>query len=416
MKQDFFTLLSPAEFTALLAGFAPTPPARAALADLHGRVLAQDLAAPEDLPAADRSSMDGYAVRAADTFGAGEANPAYLDLAGSAAIDAVPDAPLAPGRCLAVTTGGTLPPGADAVVMVEHTANLGAGAIEVRKSLAPGENVMLKGEDGTRGAVLLPAGTRLRAQEVGLLAAFGVAGASVRARPRAGIVSTGDELVPAAATPRPGQIRDVNSHALACLVREAGAEARTYGIVPDRKDELTAALSRAASECDLVLVSGGSSVGTRDLTVEVLAGLGAEILAHGVAISPGKPTILARMGAALGNKPVLGLPGQITSAQVVMLVFGQPLLRHLAGQARAFDPALRPRRKAVLSRNLASKPGREDYIRVSLEERPGDLPLAHPRTGKSGLIRTMVEADGLVTVSARREGLAAGSDVDVWLI
>lgn len=415
MKQDFFTLLSPAEFTALLAGFAPTPPAPAALADLHGRVLAQDLAAPEDLPAADRSSMDGYAVRAADTFGAGEANPTYLDLAGSAAIDTVPDAPLAPGTCLAVTTGGTLPPGADAVVMVEHTANLGAGAIEVRKSLAPGENVMLRGEDGTRGAVLLPAGTRLRAQEVGLLAAFGVAEAQVHARPRAGIVSTGDELVPATARPRPGQIRDVNSHALACLACEAGAEARAYGIVPDRKDELTAALSRAASECDLVLVSGGSSVGTRDLTVEVLTGLGAEILAHGVAISPGKPTILAR----LEGKPVLGLPGQITSAQVVMLVFGQPLLRHLAGQARAFDPALRPRRKAVLSRNLASKPGREDYIRVSLEERnerPGDLPLAHPRTGKSGLIRTMVEADGLVTVSARREGLAAGSDVDVWLI
>jgi len=412
MKQDFFTLLSPAEFTALLAGFAPTSPAPAALADLHGRVLAQDLAAPEDLPAADRSSMDGYAVRAADTFGAGEANPAYLDLAGSAAIDVVPDAPLTAGSCLAVTTGGTLPPGADAVVMVEHTADLGAGTIEVRKSLAPGDNVMLKGEDGTRGAVLLPAGTRLRAQEVGLLAAFGVGQAQVHARPLAGIVSTGDELVPATAKPRPGQIRDVNSHALACLVEEAGAEARAYGIVPDRKEELTAALSRARAECDLILVSGGSSVGVRDLTVEVLTGLGAEILAHGVAISPGKPTILAR----LEGKPVLGLPGQITSAQVVMLVFGQPLLRHLAGQARAFDPALRPRRKAVLSRNLASKPGREDYIRVSLEEREGDLPLAHPRTGKSGLIRTMVEAHGLVTVSARREGLAAGSGVDVWLI
>jgi molybdopterin molybdotransferase len=204
----------------------------------------------------------------------------------------------------------------------------------------------------------------------------------------------------------------VNSHALAALASEAGAEARAYGIAPDRKDELTAALARARTECDLVLVSGGSSVGVRDLTVEVLASLGAEILAHGVAISPGKPTILAR----LDGKPVLGLPGQITSAQVVMLVFGQPLLRHLAGQSRAFDPALRPRRKAELARNLASKPGREDHVRVFLEERPGGLPLAHPRTGKSGLVRTMVEAHGLVTVDARREGLAAGTEVDVWLI
>ncbi len=416
MKQDFFQLLSPAEFTALLAQFPPTPAEDAPLEHVHGRTLAEDLAAPEDLPARDRSSMDGYAVRAADTFGAGETNPGYLDLAGSAAIDVVPDAPLRPGACLAGTTGGALPPGADAVVMVEHTADLGAGTIEVRKSLAPGENVMLHGEDGTRGATLLPAGTRLRAQEVGLLAAFGVDRARVRRQPRAGIVSTGDELVPVTAAPRPGQIRDVNSHTLACLVAEAGAEALAYGIVPDRREELSAAIGRAAAECDLVLISGGSSVGTRDLTVEVLAGLGAEILAHGVAISPGKPTILARMGTSLGSKPVLGLPGQITSAQVVMLVFGAPLLRHLAGQADAFDHARRPLRRAVLSRNLASKPGREDYVRVALEDRPGELPLAHPRTGKSGLIRTMVEAHGLVRVDARREGLAAGTDVDVWLI
>lgn len=412
MKQDFFSLLTPAQFTALLKNFAPTPAEDAPLDALHGRTLAQDLTTPEDLPATDRSGMDGFAVRAEDTFGAGEGNPGYLDLAGSAAIDAVPDAPLAPGTCLAVTTGGSLPPGANAVLMKEFSADLGAGVIEVRKSLAPGENVMLHGEDGTRGSRLLAAGTRLRAQEVGLLAAFGVDRAQVHIRPCAGILSTGDELVPANAAPRPGQIRDVNTHALACLAREAGAEARAYGIIPDQREALAAAVTKAAAECDAILVSGGSSVGVRDLTVEVLTGLGAEILAHGVGISPGKPTILAN----LHGKPVLGLPGQITSAQVVMLVFGQPLLRHLAGQERAFDPALRPRRRAVLARNLASKPGREDYVRVSLEEREGALPLAHPRTGKSGLIRTMVEADGLITISARREGLTAGSDVEVWLI
>lgn len=416
MKQDFFSLMSPAEFTALLAGFAPVDAAATGLADCCGRVLARDLAAPEDLPRTDRSCMDGYALRAADTFGAGEGNPAYLDLAGAASIDTVPGEPLRPGTCLAITTGGALPPGADAVVMVEHTADLGARTIEVRKSLAPGENVMLRGEDGTRGQTLLARGARLRAQEIGLLAAFGVTSAEVFGRPRAGIVSTGDELAPIGAALRPGQIRDVNSIALGCLAAEAGAEPRAYGIVPDRLEDIRAALARAADECDVVLVSGGSSVGARDLTVAALESLGARILAHGVAVSPGKPTILAQMGADLGAKPVLGLPGQITSAQVVMLLFGQPLLRRLAGDARAFDTLLRPLRRATLSRNLASKPGREDYVRVALEERPGGLPLAHPRTGKSGLIRTMVEAHGLVRISARREGLPAGAEVDVWLI
>lgn len=243
------------------------------------------------------------------------------------------------------------------------------------------------------------------------MAALGCTAASVYRRPRCGIVSTGDELVPVDAAPRPGQVRDVNSHTLACLARQAGADARNHGLVPDVREALRAALARSLEENDAVFISGGSSIGTRDLTIDVLESFpDAEILVHGVSISPGKPTILARVG----GKPVLGLPGQVTSAQVVMLVFGQPLLRHLGGERDAFDTSGRVMRRAVLGSNLSSKPGREDYVRVRLEERDGRL-MAMPRLGKSGLLRTMLDADGLLRLDASLEGMAAGEDADVWL-
>lgn len=412
MNHGFFTVISPAEFRELLQGFAPLPAQTAPLADCLGRCLAEDLAAPEDLPPTDRSCMDGYALRAADTFGASETNPAYLDVRTSLAIDQVPDFTLAQGQAAAIPTGGMLPRGADAVVMIEHTEDLGGGAIEVRGSMAPGQNVMLRGEDVALGQAALAAGTRLRPQEVGLLSALGVTEALVGRRPRAGILSTGDELVPVTATPRPGQIRDVNSLALSGLAAQAGAEAVPLGLVPDDIDSLTDALGDAVARCDCVFVSGGSSVGVRDLTVEALSRIGAEVLAHGVALSPGKPTILADAGGV----PVFGLPGQVTSAQVVMLVFGMPLLARLAGDAAAFDETRRPARRAELVANLASNKGREDYVRVRLEPRQGQLPLARPVTGKSGLLRTMLLAHGLVRIDARSEGLDKGTEIDVWLM
>ncbi len=411
MDHGFFRVITPARFCELLSAFPAVVGEDVPLDDCLDRVLAADVPAAENIPAVDRSCMDGYAVRAAETFGASEGNPGYLELMRSAAIDEIVGHPLGPGECMGIATGGTLPPGADAVVMVEHTQMLGETTVEIRKTVTPGENVMLAGEDVAAGDVALPAGRRLRPQDVGLLAALGRTSVRVFRRPRCGIVSTGDELVPVYAMPRPGQVRDVNSHTLACLARQTGAVARNYGLVPDVREALRRALAESLAENDAVFISGGSSIGTRDLTIEVLESFeDAEILAHGVSISPGKPTILARVG----GKPVLGLPGQVTSAQVVMLVFGQPLLRHLGGEAGAFDPSGRVMRRAVLGANLSSKPGREDYVRVRLEDRAGRL-TAMPRLGKSGLLRTMLDADGLLRLDASLEGLTAGRDVDVWI-
>lgn len=408
MKGGFFQVKSPAEFVGLLQGFPVLGIETVPLAQASVRVLAEDSVAPHDLPLVNRSCMDGFALSARDAFGASEANPAYLDKVGEFSIDQSVDLVLEPGQCVGIVTGGTLPRGADAVVMVEHTGDLGAGTIEIRKSSAPGDNVMLRGEDAVAGAVALPAGSVLRPQEIGLLAALGFAEVPVRRIPRCGIISTGDELVPVSETPRPGQVRDVNSHALAALIAAAGGMPTLYGLVPDEEQALVQAVARGVAENDVLFISGGSSVGLRDLTQTVIQALpDSEILAHGVAVSPGKPTILARVGP----KAVWGLPGQVTSAQVVMLVFGSPFLRHIQGETQAFSLDRRRTVPARLGRNLHSKPGREDYVRVRLEG--GE---AHPVLGKSGLLRTMILADGLLCVPADSEGLEAGSEVQVWLL
>lgn len=412
MDHGFFRVISPQRFCELLAEFEPVDELTTGLDVCLDRILASDVVAPENIPAVDRSCMDGYAVRAADTFGASEGNPAYVELLHSAAIDEIVTRPVGPGECTGIATGGTLPPGADAVLMVEHTQMLGPTTVEIRRSVTPGENVMLRGEDVTAGEIALRAGTRLRPQEVGLLAALGQVWVSVYSRPSCAVISTGDELVPVEDFPRPGQVRDVNSHALAGLLRQAGARAVNYGLIPDEREALRAALAQALDANDAVFISGGSSIGMRDLTIEVLESLDdSEILAHGVSISPGKPTILARVG----GKPVMGLPGQVTSAQVVMLVFGQPLVRHLGGLPNAFDPGRRLTRLAVLGANVSSKPGREDYVRVRLETRDGQL-VAVPRLGKSGLLRTMLDADGLIRLDAAVEGMTAGQPVAVWIL
>lgn len=419
----FLNVVSRAEFCALLVAFAPLGVESVPLAEALGRVLAFDLPAPEDLPQSARASMDGYALAARSVFGATETNPAYVDCVADLRIDwsggdraeGPGGAPrLASGQCARIPTGGTLPHGADAVVMVEHTDMLAGETIEVRKSTSPGENVMLPGEDVRQGEPALPAGRILRAQDVGLLAALGVTSVLVGKRPRVGILSTGDELVPANATPRPGQIRDVNSHAIACLVAEAGGLPLALGIIPDDLPRLTTALSAALEACDVVLLSGGSSLGARDHSVAaMLAQPDASILAHGVAMSPGKPTILARVGDTNAAKAVIGLPGQVTSAQVVQAVLVTPFLRHLSGCPGALS-APPPAFVAELSRNIAGRPGREDFVRVRLEARPGLPPLAHPVPGKSGLLKTLLAADGLVAVPASAEGLYKGVLAPVW--
>ena len=412
MPRNFFVVLPVAEVARRLAAFAPLPSETASLTDprgLEGRVLAADVIAGDDVPLTSRSGMDGYAVQAADVFGASEGNPVYLALTGRITVDRPADFSLEPGRCAAIVTGGTLPDGADAVVMVEHSAELADGQngeplVEIRRPVAPGTHVLRRGDDAREGRPALRSGVLLRPQEIGLLAACGARGVSVRARPRVGILSTGDEVIPVSADPRPGQVRDVNSHALAAICREAGAEPRLLGIVPDDLEAIAVALRE--------------HLGARDFTVAALERLpDAEIFCHGVALSPGKPLILARVGP----KCVWGLPGQVASAQVVMFVLGTPFLRHLAGRSDAFDQSLWPARRAVLSRNMASKQGREDYLRVRLEapadpEPTGGLPLAVPVPGLSGLLRTLLDAQGLVRIDADLEGLEQGSVVDVLLL
>lgn len=412
MEKGFLDLISSDAFRALLAGFslleAETVPLEAAL----GRFLACDVLSPEDLPVFPRSSMDGFAVRAADCYGATETNPGYLDLAGDLDITAVSAEKLRPGCCVRVVTGSSLPPGADAVVMVEQTQNLGADTIEIRKAVAPGENMMQAREDAAAGQAVLSAGTLIRPAEIGLLAALGVDSVPVRRRPVVAIFSTGDELVPVADKPRPGQIRDANAPALAAMCVQSGAVPLCMGIVPDRVEAIAEALTLALGKADVVFLSGGSSVGVRDLTIEALSHLpDTTVLAHGLTVSPGKPTILARSG----NKAIWGLPGQTASAQVVMFVFGCPFLSHLAGDAQAFTRP-RPEIQAVLSRNVASRQGREDFVRVRLETNGSGPAKAVPVLGKSGLLKTLVQAQGLIRIPAGLEGLEAGSTIQVTLL
>jgi molybdopterin molybdotransferase len=387
--------------------FTPVGTEKVELAEALDRVLAADYQAEQDIPGFDRATMDGYAVKAASSFGASEGNPAYLTVVGTVTMGQVPHFSVDTGQAARIATGGMLPPGADSVVMIEHTDPLDDATIEVYRSVAPGQHTVARDEDAAKGEVLVEGGCRLRAQELGILAACGARQVTVFRRPKVGIISTGDEVVPVTDVPRPGQVRDVNRYTLSALVRQAGGEPHFFGIVTDELEGLLDACRQAMQETDMVLISGGSSVGTRDLTVEVLEKLPqSQIMAHGVSIRPGKPTILARCG----TKPFWGLPGHVTSAMVVFMVLVRPFLAWIGGCAEASPVTLRAR----LSRNLASAQGRVDFVRVRLIPKNGEI-LAEPVLGGSGLMRTMVAADGLVAVDLNSEGLEQGTMVQVML-
>ncbi len=377
--------------------------------DAFSRVLARDLVAKIDLPGFRRATMDGYAVAANSTFGASESNPAWLTLAGAISMGDIPDFTLETGQAAKISTGGMLPLGADSVVMVEHAELIDDSSVEIYKSVAPLQNVIDASEDFAKDETILSQGTFIRPQEQGLAAGLGVSKIRVYKRPRVGIISTGDEIVPIEEEPSPGKIRDINSYTLSGFVREAHAEPVCYGIVRDDPAALQKALEKALEETDMVLISGGSSVGTRDFTVEAISSLpDTEILAHGISISPGKPTILARAG----KKPVWGLPGQVVSAMVVFKIVVLPFLNRLKGLA---DRDRTIRVPAILSRNVASAQGRREFIRVLLEHGAGRI-TARPVLGKSGLIRTMIHADGLLEIGEHVEGLEKGALVDIILL
>ena len=377
--------------------------------DAFSRVLAKDLVADENLPGFRRSCMDGYAVSAASTFGASESGPAWLTLKGAIAMGDIPDFELAPGQAARISTGGMLPAGADAVVMVEHTEAVDEQSIEVYKSVAPLQHVIDETEDFAKGQTVIEKGRLMRPQEIGLAAGFGHSQIQAYQVPRVGIISTGDEVIPVDKRPEPGRVRDINSYSLSALVIQAGGEPVRYGIVKDDPKALKSICKKALAHTDMVLLSGGSSVGTKDYTIEVLSDLpNTDILVHGISVSPGKPTILAKSG----HTPVWGLPGQVVSAMVVFQVVVTAFLHRLRGLSR---PVLQVKTSARLSRNLASSQGRRDFVRVILEQEGHDL-VARPILGKSGLIRTMVQADGLLEIGEHVEGIEKGSMVNVILL
>ncbi len=403
---EFFEVITLQQARAHAAGFSLVGTERVALAEAAGRVLADDVVSEIDLPGFRRSTMDGYAVRAASTFGASDSAPALLELVGSVEMGASAEGTVGSGQAVQILTGGMLPAGADAVVMVEHTEPMDDSAIEVTRAVAPQQNVIEADEDLAKGERLLVRGTRLRAQEIGLLAALGQTEVFAFATPVVSILSTGDEVVPVDAVPGPGQIRDVNSSTLSAMVRAAGGRPRSHGIVSDDFDALVDASRAALEGANMVILSGGSSVGTRDLTLEVLSALpDSEILAHGVAIKPGKPTILARVGECA----FWGLPGHVVSAMVVFQVLVRHFLHHVSGVAGGATASGYPAR-ARLSRNLASVHGRREFVRVRIEQREGEL-WAVPIVGKAGLVRTAVESDGLVEIGENSEGLSQGAEV-----
>jgi molybdopterin molybdotransferase len=408
--KEFFNVLNLDQVFEFIKEFAPVSAENVELSASIDRILAADIISDIDLPDFRRSTMDGFAVQGASTFGASESNPAYLTIKGAVAMGDSPDCSIGPGEAARISTGGMLPQGADSVIMIEHAGIIDDTTIEAYRSVAPGQHIIDVGEDYSKGKTVLSHGIKIRPQEAGLLAGFGNQTVAVFSKPVIGIISTGDEIVATDKTPGPGQIRDINTFTLSGLVQQTGARCVSFGIVKDNFDVLAKTCTQALSQCDMVMVSGGSSVGARDLTIEVLESLeDTEIFFHGISISPGKPTILAKAQ----NKAFWGLPGHVVSAMVVFLRIIKPFIEHIAGRDAKFKNELRL--PALLSRNLSSAQGRVDYVRVRLQKSEGHF-WAEPILGKSGLINTMVQADGLIEIGVNTEGLDQGSQVEVILL
>jgi len=366
----------------------------------RGRVLAKAVTSPEDLPQFDRSAVDGFAVVSRDTFGASAAQPTLLCLAGEVKMGERAPFSINSGDCALVWTGGELPQGADAMVMLEEAQALSGGLVAIESAAAPGRHVVFRGDDVRAGDSILPAGTRLLAREIGLLAALGVTSAEVAARPRVGILSTGDELIAPDRTPEGGQIRDANGSMLLASCAEAGADARHFGIVPDDEAKLCAAMKAASASCDLLLLSGSSSAGAKDAAARCLTELG-EVAFHGLALKPGKPAFAGQIGGTL----VVGLPGHPAAAYLVFHALVRPLIAAMLGEHFVQHTVT-----AMLAQAAPSNHGREELLPVQLS---GGY--AEPVALKSGLISPLTRADGYIRIPRDTEGLAKGTLQEVIL-
>ncbi len=406
---EFLQLLKPEVARKRLFEYLPgTSPVFERVETIHalGRVLAFSITAPEPLPAFNRSTVDGYAVKSMDTHGASKSLPAYLRVVGEVRMGMNADIVLQRGEAALIHTGGMLPEGADSVVMLEYTQVARTDEVEVLRPAAVNENTLLVGEDVSVGDVVLQKGNVLGPAQIGGLLALGLSQVEVVIKPRVGILSSGDEVVSPLEKPLAGQVRDINSYSLAAMVKSCGGTGVVYGVVPDRPEELSALLRKAMQECEMVVVTAGSSASARDFTAQVIDRMGAPgVLVHGVATKPGKPTILA----VCDGKPVIGLPGNPVSALSIARLFVVPVVRYLAG-ADPFPAQVSIRAKLAL--NVASQAGREDYVPVKLIKENGGYQ-AEPIFFKSNLIFTLAQADGLIQIPADATGLSAGEMVDV---
>ena len=407
---SFFKVKRPDEVLDVIKQFGPSGEETIPLQESHGRVLGQDVISAENLPSFFRSTVDGYAVMARDTFGASEGIPALLDVSGEVLMGQAPKMVVRERQAVKISTGGMLPAGADGVVMKEYCHLLDEKSLEVNRTISPLENIIQPGDDIKQGSIVLRKGHRLRPQDLGVMAGLGHTEVTVYRKPRVAIISTGDEIVPIDEPPMPGQVRDINRCTLEAFCKREGAEPLNMGLCADDFRTLKDRVEKAQGLADTVWISGGSSVGTRDLTLKVFEVLrDFELLVHGISISPGKPTIIGRSG----SQPIIGLPGHVASALVVAEVFLRPLIFRLSG-LRGYSGGLNTLVQAELGRNIESTSGREDYIRVKLVKNRETLS-AEPIFGKSGLISTLVDSDGLMRVDMNTEGLYKGQKVDVML-
>ncbi|MGB9822554.1 gephyrin-like molybdotransferase Glp [Thermodesulfovibrio sp.] len=375
----------------------------------YGRVTAEDILSPEDLPGFERSTVDGFAVKAFDTFGAKESSPVYLTVKGDIAMGAIPHFSLSNGEAASIATGGMLPEGADAIVMIEHVNVISKDLIEVLRAVSPGENVIFRDEDAKKGEVVIKAGHRLKPQDIGALAGVGITTVKVFKQPVVSIILTGDEIIPHTEKVTPGKVRDVNSFTLAGLCYENGAVPLKMGIVRDEYDKLKKTVQKAYEISDIILITGGTSAGVKDLTAKVIDELGSPgVLFHGASIKPGKPVI----GAVCNGKPVFGLPGHPVAVYICFELFVKPVIHHML---KVTDKNFKKTVKAKISRNIHSQAGREDFIRVYLEEHNGEI-WATPLLSKSGLIMSLVKAQGIVRIPSELIGLSEGQEVLIEII
>jgi molybdopterin molybdotransferase len=368
------------------------------LTEAFHRILARDVHADVDIPGFTRSVVDGFAVQAADTTGSGDSIPSILKLSGRVEMGVSLRRDIKSGKCIYVPTGGILPGGADAVVMIEHAEQIGEDVL-VKKPVALGENVLFFNEDFSAGDVVCTKGRRLTSQDIGVLAAAGCTRVPVVKIPNIGIISTGNELVSVNQKPMPGQVRDVNSYVVTAFLQEQGCRPEQYGIIRDDRDALRSAISNAAAECDAVIISGGSSKDERDMVAAIIAERGT-VMVHGIAIAPGKPTIIGKYD----GKPVIGLPGHPASAFIVLIAIVRQMITAMTGETGSTLRTI----QATLGQNIPSSKGREDYVRVAVRDG-----IAMPLFGKSGLLNTLVRSSGVIRVPAESEGLETGTLVEV---